>query len=72
LGTLTGSKLILSILNRSCCCLSYGEVNALETEFAFTANEDMTEIHRPNGLELNLNLGTALAWDNYDNGNSRW
>jgi len=52
LGTLTGSKLILRILNRLGNCLSYDEVKALETEFAFS------------GVELNPNRGTGLAWDN--------
>ena len=64
IGTLTGSKLILGMLNRLGCCLSYGDVKALETEFAFTANEDNRDT--PSGLGLDPNLGTGLAWDNYD------
>ena len=36
IGTLTGSNLILRILNRLGYTLSYDEVKALETEFAFT------------------------------------
>ena len=52
-------KLILGMLNRLGCCLSYGDVKALETKFAFTANEDNRDI--PSGLGLDPNLGTGLA-----------
>ena len=64
LGTLTGSKLILRILNRLGNCLGYNEVKALETEFAFSAEEN--ERDAPDGIQLKPNLGTGLAWDNYD------
>ena len=40
MGSLTGSKLILKMLNRFGSALSYDEVKALETEFAYS-NEEM-------------------------------
>ena len=64
LGTLTGSKLILRILNRLGHSLSYDEVKALETEFAFSA--ETNDQDALDGVDLNLNRGTGLAWDNYD------
>ena len=64
IGTLTGSNLILCILNRLGYTLSYDEVKALETEFAFTAEESGR--HAPDGIELNPDLATGLAWDNYN------
>ena len=64
LGTLTGSKLILRILNRLGHSMSYDEVKALETEFAFSA--ETNDQDAPDGIDLNPNRGTGLAWDNYD------
>ena len=64
LGSLTGSKLTLRILNRLGCTISYDEVKALETEFAFSA--EAKERDSPVGIELLPSLGTGLAWDNYD------
>lgn len=64
IGTLTGSKLILRILNRMGYSLSYDEVKALETEFAYTTDE--TDHYAPDGIKLKPDLGTGLAWDNYD------
>ena len=64
IGTPTGSTLILRILNRLGYTLSYDEVKALETAFAFTAEE--SDRHAPDGIELNPDLATGLAWNNYD------
>lgn len=64
LGTLTGSKLVLRILNRSGNSLSYDEVKALETEFAYSVEENDRDTAV--GVELNPNLGTGLTGDNYD------
>ena len=64
LGTLTGYKLILRILNRLGHSMSYEEVKALETEFAFSA--ETNDQDAPDGIDLNPNRGTGLAWDNYD------
>lgn len=64
LRTLTSSKLILCILNRLGHSLSYDEVKALETEFAFSA--EANDRDAPDGVRLTLSLGTGLAWDNYD------
>ncbi|XP_045120480.1 uncharacterized protein LOC123509921 [Portunus trituberculatus] len=64
IGTLTGSKSVLNILNRFGHCVSYDEVKRLETEIAYTCSEENRE--SPDGLSLNSNLGTACAWDNFD------
>ena len=64
LGSLTGSKLVLRIMNRLGNSLSYDEVKALETEFAYSAEGSNHDA--PEGLELNGMLGTGLAFDNYD------
>ena len=64
LGTLPGSKLILRILNRLGHSLSYDEVKALETEFPFSTEE--SDRDAPDGIVLKPNLGTGLAWDNFD------
>jgi len=64
LGTLTGSKLVLRLLNRLGYSLSYDEVKALETEFAYTAEANERSV--PDGVNLTPDQGTGLAWDNYD------
>ena len=64
LGSLTGSKLVLRILNRLGNSISYDEVKALETEFAYSAEGNAGDA--PDGLELNGLRGTGLAFDNYD------
>ena len=64
IGTLTGSALVLRILNLLGHSLSYDEVKSLETEFAFSANENDCEA--PDGIKFQPDLATGLAWDNYD------
>ena len=64
LGTLTGSKLALQMLNRHGHSISYDEVKRLETEMAYSASEENRDT--PDGLSLKADLGTGLAWDNYD------
>ena len=64
LSTLTGSKLVLRMLNRHGHCINYDEVKALETEFAYSATE--SDRDTPDGLSLEKGLGTGSAWDNYD------
>ena len=64
IGTLTGSALVLRILNRLGHSLSYDEVKSLEKEFAFSANENDCEA--PDGIKFQPDLATGLAWDNYD------
>ena len=64
LGSLTGSQLILRILNRLGSTLSYDEIKALETEFVYSAEANAKEA--PYSARLNPTLGTGLAWDNYD------
>lgn len=62
MGTLTGSKIVLQMLNRFGHSLSYDEVEALETEFALTVSDDNQET--PDEL-LHKSI-LATAWDNYD------
>ena len=50
LGSLTGSKLVLRIMNQLGNSLSYDEVKALETEFAYSAERSDHDAHE--GLEL--------------------
>ena len=39
-------------------------MKALETEFVYTITENDQDI--PDNMQLDPNLATALAWDNYD------
>ena len=64
MGTLTGSKTVVQMLNRLGHSISYDEVKALETEFAFTVSDNNQET--PDGILCKPNLATATAWDNYD------
>ncbi|XP_003725007.2 uncharacterized protein LOC100893398 [Strongylocentrotus purpuratus] len=64
LGALTGSKTLITIMNRFGHCISYDEVKGLETEIAYTCSNCDRET--PAGLHLLDALGTGLAWDNYD------
>ena len=64
LASLTGSKLVTQILNRSGHCISYGEVKSLETEFAYSVAVD--ERHAPYGIRLDPYVATACVWDNND------
>ena len=58
------SKMILRILNHLGHSLSYDEVKALETEFAFSAETNNQDAH--DGVDLNPYQSTGLAWDNND------
>ena len=57
LGTLTGSKSVLTLLNRLGHSISYDDVKRLETEFAFSCSNEERET--PNGLHLNSDLATG-------------
>lgn len=59
LGTLTGSKALLSILNRFGHCISYDEVKRLETEIAYTCTDGQRDT--PAGLGLQNGLGTGMV-----------
>ena len=65
LGTLTGSKTVLTTLNRFGHCISYDEVKRLETEMAYTCSD--LEQETPAGLHLRDGLGTG---NNNSNNNS--
>jgi hypothetical protein len=58
LGTLTGLKSLLTILNRFGHCISYDELKRLETEMAYTCSESGRE--PPAGLNLQSNLATGM------------
>ena len=62
LASLTGSKLVTQILNRSGHCISYSEVKCLETEFAYSVAGE--ERDTPDGIHLDPCLATACVWDN--------
>ena len=57
LGTLTGSKSLLTIMNRLGHCISYDEVKRHETEIAYTCSE--CEWETPTGVNLHSNLATG-------------
>ncbi len=79
---MTGSKSLLTVLNRFGHCISYDEVKRLEAEMAYSCSD--TGCETPDGLNLHSNLATGktntnlllvhdvlllcsvLAWDNYD------
>ena len=64
LASLTGSKLVTQILNRSGHCISYSEGKGLETEFAYSVAGE--ECNTPDGIHLDPCLATACVWDNND------
>ena len=64
LASLTGSKLVTQILNRTGHCISYSETKGLETEFAYSVAGD--EHDAPDGIRLDPNVSTACVWDNND------
>jgi hypothetical protein len=64
LKSLTGSKKVIQILNRYGHCPSYNTIQELETELTYEANKNM-EIS-PYGMKKGNELGTGIAWDNYD------
>ena len=59
LGTVTGSKVALRILNRMGYTVSYDDVKSLETEFAFLVEDNDQD--SPDGLHLSADRGTGLA-----------
>lgn len=63
LGALTGSKTLVTIMNRFGHCISYDEVKGLETEIAYTCSNCDRET--PAGLHLLDALGTGKN-DYYD------
>jgi len=62
--SLTGSRKVIEMLNKLGHCASYHTVEEIETELTFEATKDKK--FTPNGTTLSPNLGTGLAWDNYD------
>lgn len=63
-ASLRGSKLTMQILNRIGYSISYSETKGLETEFAYSVEDD--ERDAPDGIRLDPNLATAFVWDNND------
>ena len=64
IGTLTGSKAVLQILNRLGHSVCYEEIKGLETEFAFPISHEHHETQ--DGMLLTDTRGTGIAWDNYN------
>ena len=64
LGSLTGSKLAMQILNKEGHTINYKDVKGLETEFAYSALSE--EGDTPDGIVRSSGLATASVWDNYD------
>ena len=58
LASLTGSKLVTQILNRTGHCISYSETKGLETEFAYSVAGD--EHDAPDGIRLELVFGIII------------
>ena len=59
IASLTGSKMVTQILNRTGHCISYSEIKGLETEFAYSAASN--ESDAPDGIRLDPNVTTALC-----------
>ena len=64
IASLTGSKMVTQILNRTGHCISYSEIKGLETEFAYSAASN--ESDASDGIRLDPNVATACVWDNND------
>ena len=62
--SLTGSRKIIDMLNRFGHSISYHTVEGLETELTFEASKE--HLLTPNGMILEPNLGTGVAFDNFD------
>ncbi len=64
LGTLTGSKVLLTILNRFGHSISYSKVKGLETEMAYSCSDSGLEI--PAGLRNILRTGKVTITYYFD------
>ena len=62
--SMTGSRKMIEVLNRYGYIPSYNTIEEIETELTFEASKDQTMT--PAGIDKDPNLGTGLAWDNYD------
>ena len=63
-GTLTGSKSTIEVLNRMGHCIGYKKVKEMEAQLAYNCKRDGKCV--PQGLKLEPDLALGLAWDNYD------
>ena len=64
LKSLTGSKLVIELLNRLGHCSSYNVIEGIETELTFSANAPRQLT--PHGMKLSKDLGLGVAFDNFD------
>lgn len=64
LKSLTGSKKVLTILNKYGQCVSYSVAEELETELAYSSYEENNVM--PAGITRQNDLCTHVAFDNYD------
>lgn len=60
--SLTGSRLMINLLNRLGHCVSYSVTEEIETELAYTYSSE----HRILPFDLSTNVPTHVAFDNYD------
>ena len=58
-SSLTGSKLVMQILNRAGHGISYDDTKGIETEFAYTVQQE--ERDAPDGICLEPHLATACV-----------
>ena len=62
--SLTGSKKVITILNRLGHCVSYSLAESIETDLATTIS--IKDDRTPEGITQQPGLATGLAWDNFD------
>ena len=62
--SLTGSKKMVEMLNRLGHSVSYSAVEELETELTYSAAGN--DLLTPDGMSLDCNSATGVAFDNYD------
>lgn len=62
--SMTGSRKVVEVLNHLGHSISYHTAEELETRLAYEIADK--KLATPDGLLMQAGLGTALAWDNYD------
>ena len=64
LKSLTGSRQVIDIVKRLGHCISYHQVEAIETELATQTSNN--NCYTPDGILPEAGLCTELAWDNFN------
>ena len=65
LKSMTGSKSVVSLLNRFGHCIGDETVRRMDMSFEEAVNQNNTIL--PSHIQISPNLSTGLAWDNFDN-----